>query len=43
MRPGRSGIPNMETEVKNGKIITHCYGHGRAGWSWLWGTVEHSV
>ena len=33
----------MTTEIKKGKIISHSYGHGRAGWSWLWGTVEHTI
>ena len=44
MRPGRIGeIPVMSAEIKNKKIIAHCYGHGRIGWTLLWGTVEKTV
>lgn len=43
IRPHRERIFNVSVEHTNGKTIFHNYGHGGAGWTFLFGCVEESV
>jgi D-amino-acid oxidase len=42
-RPLREGNFNISTEIYKGKTITHCYGHGGAGWTTLFGSVNKAI
>lgn len=43
-RPKREdGKFKISSEVINGKTIVHCYGHGGAGWTTLFGSVEMAI
>jgi hypothetical protein len=44
IRPGhKSSITQIHAEKKDGKIISHNYGHAGVGWSILFGSVEKSI
>jgi hypothetical protein len=44
LRPGhKSGMAKIYCEEKNGKIISHNYGHAGEGWSILFASVEESI
>jgi hypothetical protein len=44
IRPGhKSGLPQVYVEEKNGKIISHNYGHSGVGWTLLFGCVEKAI
>src|ERR1700722_17166042 len=42
-RPTREGEFNISTEVRQGKKIVNCYGHGGAGWTTLFGSVAEAI
>ena len=42
-RPMRNGKFNISLEQKGGKTIVHCYGHGGAGWTTLFGLVKKAI
>jgi hypothetical protein len=43
IRPHRERIFNVSREHKDGKTIFHNYGHGGAGWTFLFGCVNESI
>jgi hypothetical protein len=44
VRPGhKSGLPRIYCEQKDGKIISHNYGHSGVGYSILFATVDESI
>lgn len=43
IRPHRERIFNVSFEQKDGKTIFHNYGHGGAGWTFLFGCVNESI
>lgn len=43
IRPHRERIFNVSMEHKDGKTIFHNYGHGGAGWTFLFGCVNESI
>lgn len=43
IRPHRERIFNVSMQEVNGKTIFHNYGHGGAGWTFLFGCVQESV
>lgn len=43
IRSHRERIFRIDTELLNNKIIVHNYGHGGAGWTFLFGAVEESI
>jgi glycine/D-amino acid oxidase-like deaminating enzyme len=43
IRPHRERIFNISREHKDGKTIFHNYGHGGAGWTFLFGCVNESM
>ncbi len=42
-RPWRARSLRIENEKVGSKEVIHCYGHGSAGWTLLFGTVEKAV
>lgn len=44
LRPGhKSGLPKVYAECKNGKYISHDYGHSGVGYSIMFGTINQSI
>lgn len=43
VRPMREGKFNISLEQCNGKTIVNCYGHGGAGWTTLFGSVNKAI
>ena len=44
LRPGhKSGLPRIYSEIKNGKLISHNYGHSGTGYCFLFSTVETAI
>ncbi|GMU19698.1 MAG: hypothetical protein AMXMBFR12_08900 [Candidatus Babeliales bacterium] len=43
IRPHRERIFNVSMEQKDSKTIFHNYGHGGAGWTFLFGCVQESI
>ena len=43
VRPYREEACNISIEKKNGKTLVHCYGHGPAGWTLLFGSVDRAI
>lgn len=43
MRPGREGGINISIEKRSDKTIINCYGHGGAGWTTLFGSVQKTI
>lgn len=43
IRPHRERIFKVEMEQKDSKTIFHNYGHGGAGWTFLFGCVQESI
>jgi len=43
LRPNHKGLPRIDAEMQDGKVIVHNYGHGGSGWTLLFGTVEKSL
>lgn len=44
LRPGhKNGQPQIYSEEKNGKLISHNYGHGGDGWCLLFGSINNSI
>ena len=43
IRSHRERIFQITTELKNGKLISHLYGHGGAGWTFLFGSVQKAL
>jgi len=44
LRPGhKSGLPVVCAEFKNGKYISHDYGHSGVGYSIMFGTIDQSI
>ncbi len=42
-RPMRNGKFNISVSEEEGKTIVHCYGHGGAGWTTLFGSVQKAI
>lgn len=42
-RPMREGKFNISTELRDGKAIVHCYGHGGSGCTTSWGSVYKAI
>lgn len=42
-RPTREGEFNISTEIRQEKKIINCYGHGGAGWTTLFGSVNEAI
>lgn len=43
IRAHRERIFRVETEQWNNKLVSHNYGHGGAGWTFLFGCVQESI
>ena len=43
IRPMREGCFNISTDKIGAKQIVHCYGHGGAGWTTLFGSVGKAI
>lgn len=44
VRPGhKTSLVQIQAEEKDGKLISHNYGHSGVGWSILFGTVEKAI
>jgi D-amino-acid oxidase len=43
IRSHRERIFNVSVEVRHSKLVCHNYGHGGAGWTFLFGCVEESI
>ena len=43
IRAHRERIFQVKTEIQNNKLICHNYGHGGAGWTFLFGCVNESI
>ncbi len=43
IRTHRERIFQITSELKDGKIVCHNYGHGGAGWTFLFGSVPQSI
>lgn len=43
IRSHRERIFQVSTELENGKLICNLYGHGGAGWTFLFGSINKSI